>query len=193
MKIKDIFIILLSLSSASLCCNCNNSDGNSSHAPSIGGYNVYMGHIHNHTALSGGTGTPDKAYTYARYTAGMDFLGITEHGESLDNNKWNTLKTASEEFNDDSYFIALRGFEWTSSAYGHIAILETPGFCRSDSTATDTFTEISTWIHNNSGIAFFNHPGRENSYGTEFNHFTTTPVDNFAGMELWNKSRFLCN
>ncbi len=38
--------------------------------PSIGGFNVYYGHLHNHSSISdgGAVNTPDNAYNYAKNT-----------------------------------------------------------------------------------------------------------------------------
>ncbi|HPS56873.1 MAG TPA: CehA/McbA family metallohydrolase [Spirochaetota bacterium] len=148
-----------------------------------------MGHIHNHTTVSGAQGTPEEAYAYARDIAGMDFLGITDHAEEISSREWADLNAAAELFNEDNSFIALRGFEWSSTSnYGHVSIIETADFVRSDDTAADTFNELCAWLSGTNGIAFFNHPGREDDNSTEFSHFTTAPVINFAGMELWNRN-----
>jgi predicted metal-dependent phosphoesterase TrpH len=40
---------------------------------------VYFGNLHSHTSYSDGSGTPSEAYKYARDTAKLDFLAITEH------------------------------------------------------------------------------------------------------------------
>jgi hypothetical protein len=185
MKIILIFLTSFNI----LLCKGNSSMDDSAPAPPIGGFNVYMGHIHNHTTVSNAHGTPDRAYTYARDIAGLDFLGITDHAESIDSSEWNNLTAIADAFNSDNIFVALRGFEWSSSAkYGHVSILDTSEYCTSVNTATDTFNELCIWISARNGIAFFNHPGRENSMGTEFNHFTTSPVTQFVGMELWNKN-----
>jgi len=188
MKIKPLCFYAVILTS--FLTFCNNSHIDNTPAPPIGGYNVYMGHIHNHTAFSDGKGTPYEAFAYARDIAKMDFLGITDHAEKINNEKWAILASAADEYNQDNRFVTFRGFEWSSSSnYGHIAVIETADYCRSDDTATDSFEKLCSWIKSRNGIAFFNHPGREDYNNREFNHFTTTPVDNFAGMELWNKKK----
>jgi len=45
----------------------------------LAGPNVYFGNLHSHTSYSDGSGTPLEAYKYARDTADLDFLAITEH------------------------------------------------------------------------------------------------------------------
>jgi len=46
-------------------------------APAIQ-YNVYYGHLHNHTSASDGTGTAAQAYDYARDVAGLEGANSTE-------------------------------------------------------------------------------------------------------------------
>jgi len=185
-KIKRIIIILL-FSMSSLLCKAESIDDEFAGPHPIGGYNVYMGHLHNHTSLSDGSGSPRDAYLYARDTSRMDFLGITDHAELINTAEWSTLSSAADEFNVDNSFVTFKGFEWSSSNYGHVSVLETADYCSSTDTSTDTFDELTAWIASNNGIAFFNHPGRQNTNGLEFNHFISPPLDNFVGMELWNK------
>lgn len=151
-------------------------------------YNVYYGSLHNHTNVSDGTGTPSQAFAYARDTAGLDFFGIADHAESITSSEWTTIKNAASTYNNDGAFVAFHGFEWSHSTYGHVAVINTTDYCKSSSSSTNTFMELVTWLSSRNGVAFFNHPGRQNSTGIEFNHFTTTPSSKFVGMELWNKS-----
>lgn len=79
------------------------------------------------------------------------------------------------------------GFEWSSWTYGHIAVVNTDDYCTYTDPAANTFSKLGSWLAGREGIAFLNHPGRENKDG-EFDHFTTTPNNRFVGMELWNGS-----
>ena len=50
------------------------------------------------------------------------------------------------------------------------------------------FEGLVVWLASRpDGIAFFNHPGNENTSGLEFNHFTTTPSDQIVGIDLFNR------
>ncbi|GGX31248.1 CehA/McbA family metallohydrolase [Aquimarina muelleri] len=154
--------------------------------PSTGEWNVYYGHLHNHTGLSDGKGTPTEAYTHARNVAGLDFMGLSEHGILLTADRWNTLKNSANANNVNSEFVTFWGFEWTSSlVYGHISIINTEDF--TNVLSDFSFSDITSWLEKREGIAFFNHPGRENDISLEFEHFETVPTDKFVGMELWNK------
>ena len=155
---------------------------------SIGGYNVYYGSLHNHSNVSDGTGTPAEAYNYAKDTSHLDFFSLADHSGSIDATEWTAIKNAANAYNQDGVFAAFWGFEWSSSgAYGHIAVINTDDYCTTAS-PVNTFSALCTWLNSRECVAFMNHPGRENGGRTEFNHFTTTPSDKIAGMELWNKN-----
>ena len=156
--------------------------------PSIGGFNIYYGHLHNHCNVSDGTGTPDDAYNYAKNTALLDFFSLADHSGAIDANEWTAMKTAADAYNEPGVFSAFRGFEWTSSgSYGHVAVINSNDYCTTSS-PTNTFSDLCNWLNTRECVAFFNHPGRENAAGTEFSHFSTTPSTKIVGMELWNKN-----
>ncbi|MDP4239881.1 MAG: CehA/McbA family metallohydrolase [Bacteroidota bacterium] len=155
-------------------------------SPSIGGYNVYYGHLHNHTSYSDGTGTPTDAYNYAKNTAKLDFFGLSDHDTYLDSLKWADTRTQANAFNQDGVFSTFYGFEWSSfGEYGHVTVVGTSDY--TTVATTETFDKLKTWLSTRPGIAFFNHPGRENASNEEFDHFATEPSNQFIGMELWNK------
>lgn len=150
----------------------------------LSSYNYYYGHIHNHSNVSDGTGTPASAYAYARDTAGLDFFGLADHHGAISSSEWTSIKSAAANSNREGSFIAFYGFEWTTSKLGHVTIINTP-----DIAYSNTFADLVQWLNSrSSALAFFNHPGRQDSTGQEFSHFTTPPSDAFIGMELWNKS-----
>ncbi|MEI7596032.1 MAG: hypothetical protein WCK02_09810 [Bacteroidota bacterium] len=151
-------------------------------------YNTYYGILHNHTSISDGTGTASQAYTYPRNNAGLDFFSLADHSGGISSTEWTTTKNAANAANVDGSFVAFWGFEWTSGGkFGHVAVIGTEDYCTT-SGATNTFSGLCTWLNSRNGVAFFNHPGREDDINTEFSHFTTSPSDKFVGMELWNKS-----
>ena len=43
---------------------------------------VFFGNLHSHTSYSDGSGTPREAFQYARMTAGIHFLALTEHNHA---------------------------------------------------------------------------------------------------------------
>ena len=124
-----------------------------------GEWDFYFGYIHSHTSYSDGELTPEEAYAYARDVAGLDFLGITEHGYYMVENPhhWEALVEAAKSFTEPGRFVAFRGTEWTHGA-GHISIIEAPEPCSRD--VQVTFDDLIGWMSENKGIASFNHPQR---------------------------------
>lgn len=157
------------------------------HPFSIGGFNVYFGHLHNHCNFSDGTLTPETNYEYARDKAGLDFFSLADHAESIDSTEWETIKNDADKFNEDNSFVTFWGFEWSSDNFGHVAVIGTDDYCSSNQSATSSFEGLCDWLSTRDAMAFFNHPGRQNSMKKEFNQFAGTVSDKFAGIELWNK------
>lgn len=103
-------------------------------------YNVYFGQLHSHTTYSDGLGTVDDAYSYAKNTAKVDFLAVTDHSNSFDNAAASTIADGSKSTEwvgghnaadkyTDSNFIGIYAYEMTwSNGTGHINTFNTPGF-----------------------------------------------------------------
>lgn len=156
---------------------------------SMAQYNIYYGHLHNHSNVSDGTGSPAYAYYYAKNVAGLDFFSLADHASAISSTEWNSIINAANSYNQDGVFVTFWGFEWSSSAnYGHVAVINTPDYCTAYDSATNTFDELVGWLSTRDGVAFFNHPGREDDVGREFNHFSSVPSTKFVGIELFNKS-----
>ena len=51
----------------------------------LGDYQLYFGQLHAHTNLSDGTGTVEQAYDHASKVENLDFLALTDHSNSFDN------------------------------------------------------------------------------------------------------------
>ena len=83
----------------------------------------YHGDLHNHTSYSDGSGTPAEALAAGK-AAGFDFMAITDHSYALDDTEWPSILTAVNAATD-STFVALRGFEYTQGAEGHINVYNT--------------------------------------------------------------------
>ncbi|HJM39929.1 MAG TPA: CehA/McbA family metallohydrolase [Planctomycetota bacterium] len=91
--------------------------------------NILWADLQVHTALSDGTGSLDEVYHYARNVAGLDAVCITDHDhwgmKFLDQNPemWESVKTASEKWNEPGRFVAFLGYEWTNWVSGHRHVL----------------------------------------------------------------------
>ena len=151
--------------------------------PTIGGYKVYYGHLHNHSTVSDGTGTPDDAYSYARNIAGLDYFSLSDHVDDIVEAEWASVITASEKYNEDGVFATFWGFEWSGS--GPVTVINTDDYTEISEDPAGTFVELCAWLDARNGLAFFNHPGRGGS--VHFEGFATTPTDKIVGMELFNK------
>ncbi len=182
--------------------------------PSIGGYNVYYGHLHNHSDASDEVySTPSSQYLYAKNTAQLDFFGLAnhDHDDNFTLAKWNIIKSTADLYNQNGVFTTFYGFEWSSTyLYGHIAVINTADYCYSKSSIhteapiVSNFNDLMIWLSNRSnGVAFLNHPGAfapqvagsnyEFSNGTANGHFKSAPSNQIVGMELWNKTNYFDN
>lgn len=154
--------------------------------PEIGGYHVYYGSLHDHSSASDGKGSALDAYSAAKNAAHYDFFALTDHGELLSDNEWESVKQIANAFNVDGVFAAMWGFEWSSPTNGHAVVLGSTGFCSAILGGVGSFSEFVDWVNARYCLVFFAHPGYTDAYGTEFNHFHGAPSCKFVGMELWN-------
>ncbi|MGG1518123.1 CehA/McbA family metallohydrolase [Paenibacillus oryzisoli] len=146
--------------------------------PAPASYNVYFGNLHSHTSFSDGAGVPDAAFDYARNTADLDFLAVTEHSNLYDNFfdwnqslKWRDLKQSADRKTVNGSFVALAGSEVTwypSSRFGHINTLEMDHF-------------INTYeIKYNTPSNFYNHVKQYPASIVQWNHPWDADFDGFS-------------
>jgi len=146
-------------------------------SPSIGGYNVYYGHLHNHNAIgsSYAVGSHDDAYNYARNVAGLDYFSTSNHWIYMTDPVWDSIKSIADKYNEDGVFTTFWGFEYESIG-GDLTIINADDY----STITDP---PCPWLNTQNGMAFINHP-----YGIHYALFDNSPpCDRIVGMELFNK------
>lgn len=144
----------------------------------MGDMNIYFGNLHNHTAYSDGTGTPEQAFAWARDTAGFDFYAVTDHAEYLSQAAWQDTRGRADQFNKADTFAALAGFEWSSGA-GHVDVFNTAAM--TSTRETRSLESLYNWLGANGGIAQFNHPAP--SAGT-FDDFRYSGNPNAKRMRL---------
>jgi hypothetical protein len=96
--------------------------------------------LHNHTLLSDGAGRAEEAFAQMRQ-AGLDVAALTDHaimgkrgGEGtcasgactqvvgINETSWETLGRLADRADAPSEFVALRGFEWSTSSLGHVNV-----------------------------------------------------------------------
>ena len=88
--------------------------------------NIYFGDLHTHSATSNDTierekmiMTPDLSYDYAKESACLDFLAVTDHHQPWDEERnkigeprWGELSQAVEKHDKPGSFLAFEGFEF---------------------------------------------------------------------------------
>jgi hypothetical protein len=85
--------------------------------------------LHGHSQLSDGTGTPDDYFTYARQSAGLDIVSLTDHDhwgiQFLDAHPemWKLIRKSVAAHHEPGRFVTLLGYEWTSWIHGHRHVL----------------------------------------------------------------------
>lgn len=145
--------------------------------------NLYFGQLHSHTNISDGSGSVEEAFEHASKVDNLDFLAVTDHSNSFDNDTDSGIslsqdatkissefaegrKAAADITSED--FVGIYGFEMTwSDGFGHMNTFNTPGFesrsnplfgNKSGSTAgyKEYYNRLLTVPQS---ISQFNHPG----------------------------------
>ena len=147
------------------------------------GYQLYFGQLHAHTNISDGAGTVEEAFEHAAGVDNLDFLAVTDHSNSFDNesdasvdlgtdltnvsNEWKEGHQAAKDATTDD-FVGIYGFEMTwSDGFGHINTFNTPGFeSRSNSEfgnksgSTEGYQNYyDKLVEVEDSLSQFNHPG----------------------------------
>ena len=151
----------------------------------LGDYQLYFGQLHAHTNLSDGTGTVEQAYDHASKVENLDFLALTDHSNSFDNDggvhlgdtnaeslssEWAEGRQGARDITarEEGTFVGLYGFEmtWSGGAPGHINTFNSEGF-ESRNYAPykkgDNYEVLQAYYdtlnENPETISQFNHPG----------------------------------
>jgi len=94
-------------------------------APESGGYKVFFGDIHTHSAVTAGggegcgMGTIDENYQYAMGPGGLDLYALTDHERQLSAETYCDYFRKADEYTQEGSFVALPGYEFTNSMWGH--------------------------------------------------------------------------
>ena len=151
----------------------------------LGDYELYFGQLHAHTNLSDGTGTVEQAFDHASQVENLDFLALTDHSNSFDNDggvhlgdenaeelssEWREGREGARNITEreNGTFVGLYGFEmtWSGGAPGHINTFNSEGF-ESRNYAPykkgDNYEVLQAYFNtlneNPETISQFNHPG----------------------------------
>ena len=149
----------------------------------LDGYNLYFGQLHAHTNISDGAGSVTEAFQHASQVENLDFLAVTDHSNSFDDESDSRvdlgvdLTNVSDEWKQGHEaaaavtgkdFVGLYGFEMTwSDGFGHINTFNTPGFeSRSNSEfgnksgSTEGYQNYyDKLVAVEDSLSQFNHPG----------------------------------
>ena len=154
-------------------------------------YEIYFGQLHSHSSISDGTGTVEEAFQYASQVENLDFLAVTDHSNSFDNEGSGVLSrdgsTLSAEWKQgheaaaavtDGDFVGLYGYEMTwSNGLGHINTFNTPGWqsrtqsdYKNKDTALQNYYDVLATVPES--ISQFNHPGTTFGDFSDFSHYS---------------------
>jgi hypothetical protein len=150
----------------------------------LAGMGIYYGNFHSHSKVSNAEGTPEEVLAWARDVAGFDFYVMTDHAEQIWPNEWKEMKVRTDEFNEDGVFVAMRGFEWSHSMFGHVCVYNTDKY--TSATFSPLLFMFYYWLDRNDALAQFNHPGREELVFRNL-MYVKRVADNFVAMETGNK------
>jgi hypothetical protein len=157
--------------------------------PAVGSpYNLYRANLHSHTGYSDGMSVPGHAFAYARDTARIDILGVTDHAELLTDSEWTDIGVQAELATRPGQFLGLRGFEWTNYYYGHVCVWNTAGcaYC----TTQVTMPQFYAWLDSQpEACAQFNHP-----QSVQYDSFAYNAVADsaFVLLEMLDTSNAAC-
>ena len=154
-------------------------------------YEIYFGQLHSHTDISDGAGSVEEAFQYASRVENLDFLAVTDHSNSFDNEASGVLardgSTVSAEWKQgheaaaavtDEDFVGLYGFEMTwTNGLGHMNTFHTPGwqsrtqadFKNKDTALQNYYAALATVPES---ISQFNHPGTTFGDFSDFAHYS---------------------
>ncbi|MEE3470907.1 MAG: CehA/McbA family metallohydrolase [Butyrivibrio hungatei] len=141
--------------------------------------NIYFGQVHAHTNISDGAGSLEDALSHASKVDNLDFIIITDHSNSIDNegnskitenvdtsenDEWTYAHNLVKKYTTDDFTCAY-GYEMTwSNGLGHMNTFNTKGF---QSRTQKDYSTYSTALNNYyaalrtapDSISQFNHPG----------------------------------
>jgi hypothetical protein len=158
--------------------------------------------LHNHTSLSDGAGDPASAFESLR-AAGLDVAATTDHSRwasaflgladapawtGIDGRAWRRVMSVAESANVDGHFVALHGFEWSHSLFGHISVWGTRHFTDPLRTAP-TMNRFWRWLgrRGSDGLAGFNHPGIGRLRFARF-RYQPALAERVVSLEIFNKT-----
>ncbi|MGH3856041.1 MAG: CehA/McbA family metallohydrolase [Pseudonocardiaceae bacterium] len=164
--------------------------------------------LHNHTVLSDGEGDPEAAFPAMR-DAGLDVAALTDHAIrgaalegtgvggtpwiGLDRAGWRRTGELAAAHDRPGEFTAIRGFEWSHPRMGHVNAWFTDDF--TDVATHGAMSELYAWLTTvgrrngvfATGLAGFNHPGREAGRFAGF-RYEAAVAEQLVSLEMFNRT-----
>jgi hypothetical protein len=144
--------------------------------------------LHNHTLMSDGAGDPERAFDCMR-AGGLDVAALTDHTtllgiDGLSPAEWERTGKLADAADDPGTYTALRGFEWSHPALGHVNVWYTGDF--TDLGESSSMHKLFRWIGHSGGISSFNHPGRQLLRFNDF-AYDESLRDQMVALEMFNQ------
>ena len=166
--------------------------------------------MHNHTLLSDGAGDPARAFASMR-EAGLDVAALTDHAtltapwweaahrgqaglprgvrpaRGIEPADWPRLAELADDADDPGTFTAIRGFEWTSPALGHLNVWFSQHYTEVEH--PHQITPFFSWLTGalaDGSLAGFNHPGREPGRFEDF-AYVAAARPRMVSLEIFNR------
>lgn len=168
-------------------------------------YNNYFGQLHAHTNISDGSGDIKEAFEHASNVKNLDFLAVTDHSNSFDNDGSGVLAQDGSSVSSEwalghaearnitsEDFVGIYGYEMTwSNGLGHMNTFNTPGW---QSRTQNDYKTYGTALQNYytalatvpASISQFNHPGTTFGDFSDFAHYTEERDDLITLIEVGN-------
>ncbi|MCW2548228.1 MAG: hypothetical protein JWN96_2688 [Mycobacterium sp.] len=171
-------------------------------SPLLPGYAAIHADLHNHTQLSDGRGDPAKAFASMR-DAGLDAAAITDHTNlpgvegdwepsSLDEPGCEQLLELAAADDRAGEFVAIRGFEWSHPALGHVNVWDSPRWIAPELPSGRDIHRLYDWLETEEAgeaLASFNHPGSRGTVLRFGDFILRAPLlPRMVGLEMFNKT-----
>jgi hypothetical protein len=136
--------------------------------PPDSSYNFYVGNLHSHTSYSDGVETPAVAFEYARDSAEVHFLAVSDHQKDLTDSEYTDIRLQADLYTENHVFVGIAAQEWTEVLFSHLTIFDADHIFTTPRWQYDSlYSELAL-----SGCtANFNHP-----YPGSFDDYTYSPV-----------------
>lgn len=176
----------------------------------LDGYQLYFGQLHSHTDISDGAGSVEEAFEHASQVDNLDFLAVTDHSNSFDNesnagvglendcssisSEWAEGHQAAQNATTED-FLGIYGFEMTwSDGFGHMNTFNTPGFeSRSNSEFGNKSGSTQGYqnyydklVEVNGSLSQFNHPGTTFGDFQDFSFYSPAVDQRITLIEVGN-------